>query len=96
MQTSIASFPRGLDGNPSHVHVGEGSIVAVLPELPLQPGVYAVRGGIGDADSLTGITIKGYEDSPHFFTVVAHDVSRSANYKVIHGDLIACKVEWIS
>jgi ABC-type polysaccharide/polyol phosphate transport system ATPase subunit len=96
MQTSIASFPKGLDGDCSHVQKGEGSIVAVLPDLPLQPGVYAVRAGIGDAESLSGITIKGYEDAPHFFTVVAHDVSRSANYKVIHGDLITCKVEWIS
>jgi len=52
--------------------------------------------GIGDAASLTGIAIKGYEDSPHFFTVVQADVSRSANYKVLRGDLIACKIEWLT
>jgi lipopolysaccharide transport system ATP-binding protein len=96
LQTCIVSFPKGLDGDPSHIAAGEGSLVAILPDFPLQPGVYAVRGGIGDAASLTGIAIKGYEDSPHFFTVLPSDVSRTGNYKVLHGDLITCKVEWIT
>lgn len=94
MQTSVASCVKGLDGDFSTVLAGEGVLVATLPDFPLQPGVYAVRGGIGDALSLTALSIKGYRDSPHFFTVVPADVSRTANYKILHHDLVDIRVEW--
>ena len=94
LQTSVVSCVKGLDDTPVHVLPGERKVEAILPDFPLQPGVYAVRGGIGDAESFSGMAIKGYKDKPHFFTVVAADVSRTANYKVLHKDLIACNVEW--
>jgi ABC-type polysaccharide/polyol phosphate transport system ATPase subunit len=94
LQTSIASCVKGLDGDHSTVLAGEGVLVAILPDFTLQPGVYAIRGGIGDALSLTALSIKGYRDSPHFFTVVPGDVSRTANYKLLHNDLVDIRVEW--
>ena len=94
LQTSIASMAKGLDGDASHVEPGPGVLTAILPNLQIQPGVYAVRGGIGDAGSLSAVASKGYRDSPHFFTVVPSDVSRLANYKVLHNDLINIEVKW--
>ena len=94
LQTSIASMAKGLDGDASHVEPGAGVLTAILPNLQIQPGVYAVRGGIGDAGSLSAVSSKGYRDSPHFFTVVPSDISRLANYKVLHNDLINIEVEW--
>lgn len=94
MQTSVASCIKGLDGDHSTIAPGPGILTAILPDLPLQPGVYAMRGGIGDALSLTALAIKGYRDSPHFITVVPGDVSRTANYKVLQGDLVDMRVEW--
>jgi len=96
LQTSVASLVKGLDGDASFVEAGPGVLTAVLPRFPVQPGVYAVRGGIGDAGSLAPLSSKGYRDSPHFFTVVPSDVSRTANYKVQHGDLVDFDVDWKS
>ena len=96
LHISVASCVRGLDGDPSHVEPGPGTLTAILPDFPIQPGVYAVRGGIGDAGSFSAISIKGYQDSPHFFTVATGDVSRTANYRVLRGDLVTFEVQWIS
>ena len=96
MQTSIASCVKGLDGDASHIDAGSGVLTANLPNFPVQPGVFAVRGGIGDAGSLTAVSIKGYRDAPHFFTVVPGEVSRTANYKLLHNDLVNFDVEWES
>jgi len=96
LQTSLASCVKGLDGEPTHIEAGEGALTAVLPDLPVQPGVYAVRGGIGDAMSLTAVSIKGYRDAPHFFTIAPGEINRTANYKVLNGDLVSFNVQWQS
>jgi lipopolysaccharide transport system ATP-binding protein len=96
LNTSIASMAKGLDGEPSVVEPGEGVLTAILPNFPLQPGVYGIRGGIGDTESLQAVSNKGYRDSPHFFTIVPSDVSRTANYKVLNGSLVNFDVEWKS
>lgn len=96
LHTSIASFAKGLDGPATFIEPGEGVLTAILPDFPLQPGVYGVRGGIGDTESLQAVSNKGYRDPPHFFTVVSSDVSRTANYKVLNGSLVNFDVEWLS
>lgn len=96
LQITIASCVKGLDGDPSHIEAGKGILTAILPNFPVQPGVYAARGGIGEAGSLTAVSIKGYRDAPHFFTVVPGESSRTANYKLFHHDLVTMDVDWQS
>ena len=96
LQTSISSCVKGLDGEPTHIEPGKGTLTAVFPNFPMQPGVYAARGGIGEAGSLTAVSIKGYGDAPHFFTVVPGESSRTANYKVMNNDLVDIDVDWQS
>lgn len=94
MHTSVMSYARGMDGDFSHVEAGEGTLVAVFPRLGLQPGVYAIRGGVGDPDSLTALSLKGYQDAPHFFTVTPSEVSRGTNFKLLRNDLVDLPIEW--
>ena len=94
LQTSIVSCAQGLDGDACHIEPGKGVLTAVFPNFPLQPGVYAARGGIGEAGSLTAVATKGYSDTPHFFTIVPGESSRLANYKVFNNDLVDIAVKW--
>jgi hypothetical protein len=96
LQINIASCTRGLDGGYSHLEVGEHCLVCRIPELPMQAGVYAIQGGIGDAESKAALAMLGYEDAPCYFTVAAPDISRASNYSMFRNDLIAIKTEWDS
>jgi len=96
LQTTITSCVKGLEGDATHIEPGKGVLTAVLPDFPVQPGVYAARGGIGEAGSLTAVSIKGYGDAPHYFTVVPGETTRTANYKVMNSDLVSIPVDWKS
>ena len=94
LQTNIFSCASGLDGQSVAAVRGSGTLVCHLRDFPLQPGVYAVRGGVGDAESLVAWSLKGFENAPDFFTVAASEATRLANYQMVHKDLISTKVEW--
>ncbi len=94
LHVAIASCTRGMDGEDSSISPGEHSLVCRLPELLLRPGVYAIRGGIGDAISHVGLAVTGYEDAPTFFTVVERRVSRANNWQLMQNDLVVMKAEW--
>jgi hypothetical protein len=95
LQVAIASCTRGMDGEGSRITPGEHSLACLLPELLLRPGVYAIRGGIGDAISQAALAVRGYEDSPCFFTVAAQEASRGNNWQQLQNDLVDLKVEWL-
>jgi ABC-type polysaccharide/polyol phosphate transport system ATPase subunit len=96
LRINIASCAQGMDGNGGPTVPGEHALVCLLPELTLQAGVYAVRGGIGDAVTQAALAVRGYEDKPHFFTVATSQATRSANFSVMQDDLVTMKVEWLS
>jgi len=95
LQVNIASCAHGFDGGASRLRVGEHALSCVLPELALQAGVYAIRGGIGELHSQAGLAARGYEDSPLYFTVVAPKVTKTTNWQVMQADLVEMKVEWL-
>ena len=95
LQVAIASCTRGMDGEDSRITPGEHWLACLLPELLLRPGVYAIRGGIGDAISQAALAARGYEDSPCFFTVAGQEASRANNWQQLQNDLVDMKVEWL-
>ena len=95
LQVTIASCSRGMDGEDSGVMPGEHALVCLLPALLLRPGVYAIRGGIGDAGSQVGLATRGYEDSPCYFTVAGKKASRANNWQQLQNDLVEMEVEWL-
>jgi lipopolysaccharide transport system ATP-binding protein len=95
LQVNITSCVRGFDGPSCKLLVGEHTFSCLLPELVLQAGVYAIRVGIGDLKSQQGLAARGYEDAPHFFTVVPPKLTRTSNWQVMQADLIAMKVDWL-
>jgi lipopolysaccharide transport system ATP-binding protein len=95
LQVSIASCALGLDGASCKLLVGEHTLSCVLPELSLQAGVYAIRGGIGELKSQSGLAARGYEDAPHFFTVAPPKLTKTSNWQVMQADLVTMKVEWL-
>lgn len=95
LQTSIASCNRGLDDAPQRLKPGHNILECRIPELPLLPGNYAIRGGLGDARTLTALTLRGYSDKPDFVQVGSGGGStRTGNWRAMLGDLIAIDVEW--
>ena len=95
LHVTIASCTRGMDGEDSSISPGEHLLTCRLPELVLRPGVYAIRGGIGDAISHVGLAVRGYEDAPTFFTVVSPKVSSGNNWQLAQNDLVSMKAEWL-
>jgi homopolymeric O-antigen transport system ATP-binding protein len=96
LQVNIASCAIGMDRETCSLEPGEHGLACLLPELLLKAGVYAIRGGIVDARSQAALAVRGYEDQPHFFTVVAPHVSRSNNWQLLQEDLVVMKVKWLS
>jgi hypothetical protein len=96
LHINIASCSKGLDGGYSHLEAGEHYLVCRIPEFPLQAGVYAIRGGIGEAESRAALATLGYEDAPCYFTVAAYEISRASNFNMAENDLVAIKAEWDS
>ncbi len=96
LQVNIATCAKGMDGRNSRLEPGENTLSCILRELPLQPGVYAVRGGVGDAATLAPLALRGYEDKPDFFTVVAAQISRTSNFQMVTNDLVKITTEWLS
>ena len=95
LNVSIASCAHGLDGTPCKLLVGSHSFSCVLPELVLQAGVYALRGGIGELKTQVGLAARGYEDAAFFFAVAPPVLTRTSNWQVMQADLVAMKVEWL-
>jgi hypothetical protein len=58
--------------------------------------VYAIRGGIGEAESSISLGSRGYREPPDFFTVAAGEISRTNNFKMGTNDLIGTRTEWLS
>jgi ABC-type polysaccharide/polyol phosphate transport system ATPase subunit len=96
LQMNIASCAMGFDGESVLLKPGENTISCILPQLVLQAGVYAIRGGIGDSKHQTAIAAWGYEESPHFFTVSKPVLTKVSNWQVMMDDLIQMDVEWHS
>jgi ABC-type polysaccharide/polyol phosphate transport system ATPase subunit len=96
LQTNITSCAKDTDGEISWIEVGAGTLACRLPEFPLQAGVYAIRGGIGEVESRTAFAVRGYRDKPDFFTVSAGEASRVNNFKMGSSDLIAIRTDWLS
>ena len=96
LHTTIASFANGLEARTSRVVPGTNQLVCLLPELPLRPGVYAIQGGVGDVTTQAGISLRGYRDSPDFFTIVESAVTRANNLQAAMGALISIENQWLS
>jgi ABC-type polysaccharide/polyol phosphate transport system ATPase subunit len=96
LNTVIASFGNGFEGRTSSVVPGANQFVCLLPELPLTPGVYAIRGGVGDVATQAAISVRGYRDAPDFFTVVESAASRTNNHQSVMGALVSIKNQWLS
>jgi ABC-type polysaccharide/polyol phosphate transport system ATPase subunit len=95
LQVNIASCAHGFDGASSKLLVGKHTVSCVFPELALQAGVYAIRVGVGELESRAGLATRGYQDTPHFFTVVSPELTRTSNWQLMQADLVAMKVEWL-
>ena len=95
LSTSISSFAIGLDGRSVTVRPGENEFRCRIPDLPLRPGVYAVRGGVTDLGTFTAITLRGYQNAPGFFTVESDQPDRDSNLRSAANDLVAIRAEWL-
>jgi lipopolysaccharide transport system ATP-binding protein len=96
LQVAIASCTHGMDGEDSSIVPGTNELACLLPELVLRPGVFAIRGGIGDAVSRQALAVLGYENSPAYFTVEAPKASHANNWQLLQNDLVTIKVKWLS
>jgi ABC-type polysaccharide/polyol phosphate transport system ATPase subunit len=96
LHTVIASFSHGMEARTSKVVPGANQFVCLLPELPLRPGVYAIRGGVADVVTQAAISVRGYRDAPDFFTVVESTVNRANNHQAVMGALISIENQWLS
>jgi ABC-type polysaccharide/polyol phosphate transport system ATPase subunit len=95
LTTAISTFALGLDGRSVMVERGENEFRCRIPNLPLRPGTYAIRGGIADKATLMGIAVKGYEDAPSFFTVKSEQSDRTGNFQSLMNDLVEIPAEWL-
>lgn len=93
LQINIASC-SSVGGQHSQLQFGQHKLLCRLPSLPLQAGVYAIRGGVAEAATQSAIAIRGYQDKPDFFTVKAAKASRASNFQMGADDLIAIDAEW--
>jgi hypothetical protein len=93
--TSIASFEIGLDGRGVIVRPGENQFRCRIPNLPLRPGIYAIRGGVTDLATFMPITTWGYQDAPGFFTVESDQPDRDSNFRSHNNDLVTIPAEWL-
>ncbi len=95
-RVDLISCITGIEDGGLRLEIGEHTFVCHVPQLILSPGRYAIRAGIGDADTAAGIAIKGYENQPTFFTVYSGVATRTENFQRTMGELVTMKVEWIS
>jgi len=96
LQTSIASFSRGLDGSTSRLERGRHALICRIPDFPLQPGNYAARGAIGDVMTKAAWALIGYRDQPQYFSVVGPEVSLENNIIMGRNSLVSVTAEWVS
>ena len=94
LRVSIASLSTGLDGAPKNLKKGSHTFVCRIPNLPLRPGRYAIRGGVGDAVNFSPLSLLGYEEPPEFFVVVPDKDSRAENHSMLMNDIIEMNAEW--
>jgi ABC-type polysaccharide/polyol phosphate transport system ATPase subunit len=92
--TSISTCGSGLGGRRVTVRPGENEFRCRIPNLPLRPDVYAVRGGISDSSGIS-MALLGYQDTPSFFTVKSAQADRTSNLQASLNDLVAIYAEWL-
>jgi hypothetical protein len=95
LTTSISSLAIGLDGRSVAIRPGENEFRCRIPNLPLRPGVYAIRGGVSDAATRMAIALLGHHDAPAFFTVTSDQPDRTGNMRSLLHDLVEIPVEWL-
>jgi lipopolysaccharide transport system ATP-binding protein len=96
LQICIASCNIGMDGELLTLLKGANRLVCRLPELILVPGVYAIKGGIGELSTGQGLALKGYDDPPDYFTVETREDTRHTNWQRQMSTLVTMKAEWLS
>jgi ABC-type polysaccharide/polyol phosphate transport system ATPase subunit len=95
LHTNIASCVQGTNVPAMHIGPGEHTVCCRLPKLTLQPGVFAVRGGIAESGSFLPVAIRGYQDPPDFFTVEPAETSWTSNFHMDSSDLVVMEAEWL-
>jgi ABC-type polysaccharide/polyol phosphate transport system ATPase subunit len=95
LRVQIGSIMKGLDGDPSRIHAGEQSFTCRIAKLPLLPGFYALRGGIGDCFSMQGLGVFGYTDDPYYFHVEAVPMTHAIGLQLSLGALTTMDGTWI-
>jgi hypothetical protein len=50
---------------------------------------------LADAATMTGIAIRGYGDTPFYFSVEPGEVNRTNNFKLTAKDLVSTRAEWL-
>jgi len=95
LRTNIFAFGLGFDGESIDLHAGENVLECRIPHLPLQPGNYAICGGVSDLETIQAIAALGFEDAPDFFSVETGEASRNTNWQDVMQTLVQVPVEWI-
>ena len=94
LQNSIASCTFNVERGVIHLQPGENAFICTLPNLRLNPGVYAIRGGIGEAATRSALATRGYYDPPFFFTVVNGDPTFNSNLQSQLQSLVTMEAEF--
>ncbi len=95
LATSISSFAIGLDAASVTVRPGKNEFRCRIPNLPLRPGSYAVRGGVTDLATFMPIALLGYQNAPSFFTIESGQSDRDGNLRSLANDLVTIRAEWL-
>ena len=96
LATNIFSCGVGFNERSVTIRPGENEFRCRIPGLPLRPRTYAIRGGIADAAIPAASALRGFEESPDFFTVKAEQADRTTNWQSMMNDLIFTPLEWLS
>lgn len=94
LQTTVTACSTGLGSTYIPARRGNHRITCTLPELNLVPGVYALRGGIGDPEGNAAYSILGYQDIPLFFTVEAKAADKMSNWLAMQKALTVLRAEF--
>jgi lipopolysaccharide transport system ATP-binding protein len=93
----VATLDTGIDGEKMALRAGEGHIDCLIPELPLLPDRYFVRGGIYDGETGWPVNRWGWEGGEVTSIVVSAGTRYSGSVVLTreHG-IVHIRADWIS
>jgi lipopolysaccharide transport system ATP-binding protein len=93
LETRITTCVAKYANQEHRLREGKGHLSCVLSNLPLVPGVYALRSGIYDIQTAWPLSRIGWENSPIFFSVQGSIDEANVRHSV-DGDIVTVDVKW--